>query len=132
MGKVASALFLNKDNKILIYLRDDKPSIPHPNCWVLLGGHLEEGESYLDALKREIKEEIDYEIKEPIFIGELDDGVGNTVYVYKHFIDKEIGELVLTEGQKLGLFDFDEILELENVPKRLKDFLRENKKRIFY
>jgi 8-oxo-dGTP diphosphatase len=30
---------------LIIYLRDDKPDIPFPNHWDLIGGHVEEGET---------------------------------------------------------------------------------------
>jgi len=127
--KVASIILINKKKQILLHLRDDKPEIPYPNHWCLLGGHLDENETCMEALKREIKEEINYEVKMPILLGSVDDGVGNIAYVYKDKIDKETSELELTEGQKICFFDFQEIFKLK-IPKPLSDFFIENKKKI--
>ncbi len=49
------ALFL--DEAILVYLRDDKPGIPHPNQWDLPGGGREGPESPLQCALRELQEE---------------------------------------------------------------------------
>ncbi len=129
-GKVAAAVFVNEKDELLLYLRDNKSSIPYPNFWALLGGHVEENESLLDALKREIKEEIEYEFEEkPIFLGTLDDNVGNDVYVYRIKINKKINELKLNEGQILGFFDFEDVLKLK-IPSVLKKFILEKKEKI--
>jgi len=128
--KVASVIFINEKNKLLLYLRDDKPSIPLPNLWCTLGGHVEEGESIKETLKREIQEEIGYDIKEPVFLEVINDEVGNIVYVYKKKINLKINELILTEGQRLGYFSLEEIKELK-MPLILKKFILENKDKIF-
>ncbi len=126
-GKVASILFINKKGQMLLYLRDDKKSIPYPNTWALIGGHVEKGEEILDALRREVHEEIGIDVKNPVFIKEFDDKVGNDVFVYKDKINLSLSDLELTEGQRLKYFSFEEILNQENVPKPLKDFLKKNK-----
>ena len=53
-----------KLGKYLFVLRDDKLGIPNPNCWGLLGGGINLGEEPLQALKREIKEEVNIELYE--------------------------------------------------------------------
>ena len=130
-GKVASVVLINENKEILLLLRDNRPDIPHPNLWSFLGGHLEGNETYLEALKREIKEEINYEIKNPIFIEGIDDGVGNIVYIYKDKIEVGIDSLELNEGQKLGFFKFEDIFQLR-VPIPLINFLKKNKQKLFY
>lgn len=128
-GKVSTVIFTN-NKKILIYLRDNKPTIPYPNQWSLLGGHVEEGESLLVALKREIKEEINYNLKKVEFLGTLDDGVGNLVYVYKSKIDLPISKINLNEGQKLGYFNFEQLKNLK-IPQPLRNFIVKNENIIF-
>jgi len=51
-----------KLGKYLFQLRDDKPDIPNPNCWGLFGGGIKQGEVPLEALKRELREEMNIEI----------------------------------------------------------------------
>lgn len=129
--KVVGIIFINKNMKLLTYLRDNNDSILYPNHWSFLGGHIEEGETILDALKREIKEEIDYEVNtnEIIYLGEFYDEYGTLVYMYKSSINKKLNELTLTEGQRLGYFDFEEIYKLK-LPPSLKEFLIKNKNKI--
>ena len=130
MDNVVGVILRNDQNKFLFYLRDNKESIPYPGTWALLGGYVEKGENLFGALKREIKEEINYDLESAVFVGAFDDKVGNLVSVYKARFNKEISGLRLFEGQKLGYFNFEEIMEL-NSPKVLKDFLIQNKNQIF-
>ena len=44
------ALLFDRFNRLLVYLREDKPEIPFPNHWDFFGGHLEEGETPEEAL----------------------------------------------------------------------------------
>ena len=61
----AKAFIKNKKlDKYLFVLRDDKPNIPNPNCWALIGGGIEKGEEPIEALKREVKEEIGIELSD--------------------------------------------------------------------
>ena len=45
MKKIAAVILENDNDEILLYLRDKKPGIPFPDCWDLIGGHVEEGET---------------------------------------------------------------------------------------
>ena len=58
MFYVATCLLFDKNGKLLIYLRDNKPDIPFPNHWDLFGGMIEEGETPGQALVREVEEEL--------------------------------------------------------------------------
>ena len=64
MFYVATCLLFDRDGKLLIYLRDNIPTISFPNCWDLFGGIIEDGETPEQALLREIKEEIGIDLPE--------------------------------------------------------------------
>ena len=64
MIEVAQILLFDRDNRLMIYLRDDKADIPFPNHWDFFGGHLEQGETPEQALLREVKEELGIDVVE--------------------------------------------------------------------
>lgn len=105
MKQVAQMLLFDRDNRLIIYLRDDKPEIPFPNHWDLIGGHVEAGETPEQALVREIKEEIGVELTEWSFFRRYDcdsgDAYPNTKFIYHGAIDRRTAELPLFEGQRL-------------------------------
>jgi len=64
MKKIAAIILENDQGELLLYLRDNKPGIPFPLHWDLIGGHVEEGETPEEALVREVKEELDFDLKD--------------------------------------------------------------------
>lgn len=127
--KVAAIALINESNEILLQLRDNKPNITYPNHWVVFGGHVKE-ESVIEGLRREIKEEINYDLKKPIFLGIFDDKVGNDVYMYKEKIEKKLDELTLGEGQRFSYFNYNKAIDLL-MPEPLKEFLQNKRELIF-
>lgn len=65
--QVAACLLFDKNGKLLIYLRDNKPEISFPNHWDLFGGIMEEGETPEQTLVREIQEELGIELTDYSF-----------------------------------------------------------------
>ena len=59
--KVVAAIIENKNKEILCALR--APNMSLPNVWEFPGGKVEKGESLQEAIEREIKEELDCDIK---------------------------------------------------------------------
>ena len=49
--------YVEKDGRYLMLYRNKKPHDPNAGKWVGIGGHMEEGESPEDCLKREAYEE---------------------------------------------------------------------------
>ncbi|MGL4745953.1 MAG: NUDIX hydrolase [Dermatophilaceae bacterium] len=98
-------ILLNGRQQVLMYLRDDKPEIPYPGMWSLLGGMLEPDESAAECIRREIAEEIgitlDPDHVRHIRTRDLHYGVEHTFFAP---VDFEIDDVVLTEGQRLGWF----------------------------
>ena len=105
MKKIAMVLLFDRQCRLLVYLRDDKPDIPFPNHWDFFGGHVEEGETSEEALVREVKEEIAVELKQWVFFRRYvcteGDAYPNIKYLYWSTIDKLAEELTLYEGQHM-------------------------------
>jgi 8-oxo-dGTP diphosphatase len=112
MKRIAQVLLFDRHNKLLIYLRDDKPGIPFPNHWDFFGGHIEDKETPEDALVREVKEELGVELSEWQFVSRYEctqgDVYPNTKYIYRAKTDRELADLVLFEGQKLTSISIEE------------------------
>jgi len=107
---VAAAIPVHKNGQILLHHRDDFNWIPHPNTWSCFGGAVEKGESIEEAMIREIKEEIDFDVLS--YQHFLSHNIPNGVmHVYLIYIDKDIDELTLSEGQDFGYFDFEDCFE---------------------
>lgn len=102
------------DKKILLLLRDDIPSLSNPNTWQLIGGEVESGESHMDALKREMKEEIRVVAKDITYLGKIKiTGVIAAIY-FVQLRESEVGKVSLgNEGQELKFFAYNEIKKLK-------------------
>jgi len=105
MKQIAQVMLFDRNRRLLIYLRDDKPEIPFPNHWDFFGGHVEAGESPEQALVRELKEELAIELTQSQFVRRYEclegDAYPNVKFIYRASIDQAAEELVLYEGQKL-------------------------------
>jgi len=124
MIEVATLILENEKGDILMYLRDNKDTIPFPNCWDLFGGHIENDESLEEALKREIKEELGIELKDFHFFKEYKclkgDANPNIKYVYYSKLQKPIGKTTL-EGQQMRFISPSEIpsIKIANILKNI-------------
>jgi 8-oxo-dGTP diphosphatase len=100
------------DNQILVTQRSEKMKLPLK--WEFPGGKLEENESEIDCIKREIKEELNIEI-------EVLKGLSNSIYDYGTykinlipFISNYVsGEIVLSEHKDYKLLDKSELSYLD-------------------
>jgi 8-oxo-dGTP diphosphatase len=112
MIEVATALLFDSEGKLLIYLRDDKTTIPFPNCWDLFGGHVDPGETPAIALVREIQEELGIDLDQYTAFRTYNcmqgDAQPNVKHVYTAQINKRAQELTLYEGQRHEGIDLDE------------------------
>lgn len=105
-GLSVMALLTNPHGEVLLNLRDDSPGVLHPGHWAILGGSVDEGEELIEALHREVKEEIGYRLEDAAEFCRIIDWEGgrDLVVVYSATIDATIGELYLGEGQEIRFF----------------------------
>lgn len=113
MKKIAAIILENDKGQFLLALRDNKPGIPFPNHWDLIGGHVEVGETPEQALVREFKEELDLDLKEYTFFKKFacfsGDTYPNIKYIYSGKINLPIEEVTLLEGERAQYFSQEEI-----------------------
>ncbi len=100
-----------RDGRFLLGKRRDGGPPAVSGVWELLGGHVEEGESPREALKRELREElgVDSRLGELVYGGRMifPDG-REEFHVFR--LDEMVGEFVLTEHVRVewiepGMFD---------------------------
>jgi 8-oxo-dGTP diphosphatase len=113
MKEIAAIILENDKGEFLLYLRENKPDIPFPDYWDLIGGHVEEGETPEEALVREVKEELDIDLKEFAFYKKFEcltgDAYENIKYIYTGKINLPIEEITLLEGVRAQYFSREEI-----------------------
>ncbi|MCW8966726.1 MAG: NUDIX domain-containing protein [Candidatus Pacearchaeota archaeon] len=118
MKSAAKIILTNNEDKALLQLRDKKHS--HSGCWSLFGGHIDGSETPVEALIREIKEEINYTLKNYKLIKETFVEDFGKVYWFHGLIDVELSELTLIEGDDFNFFTYEEILKLKLAPESKK------------
>lgn len=125
MKIIAQIILENDKGELLLYLRDNKPGIPFPGHWDLIGGHVEEGETPEQALVREAREELNIELKDFTFFRKYEclegDAYPNIKYIYSGKINIPIEEITLLEGDHARYFNRDEIpsVKFANILKRI-------------
>ncbi len=109
---------LYQENKILIQNRIKKDW----SGYVLPGGHVEEHESFIDAVIREMKEETGYIIKNPKLCGikqfPKKNGTRYVVILYK--TDQFEGELTSSEEGEVRWIERDKLIEVNLVDDFMK------------
>ena len=101
-----------------LQLRDNNPEISCPGMWGLFGGKIEKHEKPENAIVREIKEELDIELKNHKFLWaekEIDDQSGSVMqfWFFEADITRQWGRHCLLEGQDAKIFSFKELYNLK-------------------
>ena len=115
MKEIAQILLFDREGRLLIYLRDNKPEIPFPDCWDFFGGHIEAGETPEQALVREVSEELGVRLDRWQFFRRYEclsgDAYPNIKHIFHAQIDRRAAELTLFEGQRIAAIRCDERFE---------------------
>ena len=111
-----AALIFRSDGRYLLQHREDRSDISYPNSWSLFGGARDADEPAEDAMRRELREELELTVRECVpflgctfeiwFQGRLTRKIFFSVEAH----DSAIENIVLREGQGLAWFTLDEIL----------------------
>ena len=112
-----AAIIRHQDGRYLLQLRDSIPVIPCPGHWGLFGGTIEAGEAPAEALRRELREELELTARDLVFFTRLNFDLesqglrpcGRSIYLVR-LSPREHAALVLHEGADMGLFAMSDIL----------------------
>jgi 8-oxo-dGTP pyrophosphatase MutT (NUDIX family) len=118
---VAAIICVEADG-YLMQLRDARPDIWYPDHWGLFGGAMDPSETPLDALRRELDEELELQVTEAEVFARIDfdlGGIGLPRYHRSYYlvpITRALeARLVLHEGSAKRVFPAPEILRQPNV-----------------
>ena len=131
----ASHAILLVDGNYVLQLRDNKSTISAGGKWSLFGGRINVRETPLDAIKREIGEELSLIPIEFRFLWRKEYCLEKKeTKVRAWFFVSDISSMwhehTLLEGQDVGVFSFEEIKNLDMpfvIKKAIKHFHKRNK-----
>jgi 8-oxo-dGTP pyrophosphatase MutT (NUDIX family) len=116
MSNAVAAVIRRRDGCFLMQLRDDRPDIWYPGAWGCFGGALDANESPIEALRRELREELDFEFRDAVPISRFEfdlQAVGLGTHFRAYYLvqidDAEFSRLVLHEGQRMESFRYEEL-----------------------
>lgn len=130
--KTTSLIIENKLGKILLQVRDNKPSLPFPGKLDTIGGSIEGTELPLEALQREISEELPTYNPKPITFWKKFYYENYEIFVFlskDHGLDNE--PLPITEGERsiwVGLEEFENLEFAYNSKEVIREYFSRNQK----
>lgn len=108
-NQVAVVLIEDEAGRVILQLRDDKPGLIHANMYSFFGGAVESDESPSAAALRELSEELSI----PTHAARLSflwrtvthhHGREYDLHVFHYRIGPELAQVLVTEGQGMGVF----------------------------
>jgi 8-oxo-dGTP pyrophosphatase MutT (NUDIX family) len=137
---VAIIIFYDKDKRILLQYKKGISTLGAE--WVFFGGRIEKGETSEQAVVRETKEELTFDLKEYKYIGEYSYDITEDMkqkfpnyefdkIVCKVFIaplENNLSKFKLKEGKRMRLFTLDEAEKLKMVSNGDIEIVRRLKK----
>ena len=107
-------LYTSSGHILLQHRTDDAFRLP--GYWAFFGGGIEQGENPTEALRREIREELSYEVQGPrFFLAQKVRDEENDITKYVFVEQYQDQPLQLGEGQAMGWFSPDETHELKMI-----------------
>lgn len=123
MSDAVAAIIKTPQDRLLLQLRDDIPNIWYPSTWGCFGGAIEKGERSLDALRRELYEELELIFSEATLISRLvfDLRPLNLDCCFREYYlveptEDALNGMPLHEGERMGTFTNAELAEISLTP----------------
>jgi len=116
---IACLLPVNQQGEVLLMLRDDKPGLPYPNHWSMIGRRVEDGESVREALLREVEEETGLKLTEYFDFRTYESDKMHS-HIFYGRLDLATDALTLGEGQEQRFFAPSQVGSLNLVPSLLQ------------
>jgi 8-oxo-dGTP pyrophosphatase MutT (NUDIX family) len=117
-----AAILAHEDGRYIMQLRDGKPEIFYPGHWGCFGGAVDAGETPLEALRRELREEIQFDMPGATRFTQFDFDFGPLGYpkVYRIYFEVKVPDaafrrFVLHEGQGVEAFRGEDLLVARRV-----------------
>lgn len=95
-------LLIVTDGGLLMHHRDDKPGIANPGCWAGFGGAVEYGETVVEAVRREVREETGLMISDPVFLTDAVDYEGDGRLVSLFYVAGDFRPVMATGELRKG------------------------------
>jgi len=112
-----AALLVHEDGRYIMQLRDEKEEIFYPGHWGCFGGAVEPGEDPAEALRRELREELEFDMRAASRFTQFDFDFAPLGHarVYRVFFEVRVPDdafrrFVLHEGADMQAFDGAELL----------------------
>lgn len=125
-----TVIITTTDNRVLLQKRDENPDIEYPGYYSLVSGYLEEEETPLDGIIRELKEEFEHKKSQKVhfssitYLGsEYRADYDRWEYIHHTYLMDDAADIRILEGESFVLLDMDECLRLENLAPHHKLFL---------
>lgn len=117
-----AALITVEDGRYLMQLRDDIPRIFYPGHWGCFGGAVSPGEGKVEALRRELAEELEFDAPaaDEFVTFDFDLSKLGQKKCYRTYYEirtsaAEVGRFILHEGADMRLLAANEVLAQPNV-----------------
>lgn len=123
LGNAVAGILLDEHGRYLLQLRDDRPHIWYPGHWGNFGGSVEPEEAELQALRRELVEELELEFAQARLFTRFEFDLrsqGLQIYFRSYYeitvYAAQIWQIVLHEGCAMRWFLPNDALNLKLVP----------------